>query len=446
MKKKKYIASVFANGDLVEYCSTVAENKEEAKEKIVKEKAPEIIEVHFDDFMKEYQVRIEASNGEVFDDNLYAESVDELLTYLSNEEYFIRRGDIENMSIKLLGVNEDPDNTCGDEDLEDEVDEKDTDSKKAEEVMESSNTTPKQHYMKVIIRTSYKKNFNKLISINKLDSYYEIDKSKTTSVMVNDEGIATCYLNETGIYIINENFNTKFIINKVCDEKIEVFYDYITPFKDITDEELINVLNRHYSTSIDIADYWNIGDTRNFKITDTCRPYPYYNLTGNVEMVIVGFNHDELSSPTVWRDKAALTIAAKNIYPYSTYPITFIDTEYDYKHTAINKFLEKNFYNALSISKYIKPIVKEDGNEYKCFIPSADEVFPPETVRFIFGEVREKQYPYYKEICNRIKDEDWLLRNIKENSFYTCNKDGKLLLKMMFSSNNEGALVPHICL
>ena len=88
----------------------------------------------------------------------------------------------------------------------------------------------------------------------------------------------------------------------------------IVPFPSGEWTDICNMLESHYLGFINVSAYWKIGDSRIFHIdeipaTDTMPGQP----AQDIELTIVDFNKDELTTPGVFRKKAAVSLIAKNI-------------------------------------------------------------------------------------------------------------------------------------
>ena len=116
----------------------------------------------------------------------------------------------------------------------------------------------------------------------------------------------------------------------------------IVPFPSGEWTDICNMLESHYLGFINVSAYWKIGDSRIFHIdeipaTDTMPGQP----AQDIELTIVDFNKDELTSPGVFRKKAAVTLIAKNILEnYSYDQLNSLDSDNVKEHK-------------LSISRYV---------------------------------------------------------------------------------------------
>lgn len=89
-------------------------------------------------------------------------------------------------------------------------------------------------------------------------------------------------------------------------------------FSDASDTEIAALLEAHYAGIINIKDYWNVGDTRTIHLSDMGLWQVGTNKNGethtaqDVEIVIIGFNVDDLVTPINGKIKAAITVQLKS--------------------------------------------------------------------------------------------------------------------------------------
>jgi hypothetical protein len=80
-----------------------------------------------------------------------------------------------------------------------------------------------------------------------------------------------------------------------------------------TDDEITSMLESHYAGTIDISDYWAIGDVRRVSLSAIAS-----GTTGeaqdaqDIDLVIIGLNHDTLATTNGTRTTAAITVQTKN--------------------------------------------------------------------------------------------------------------------------------------
>ena len=197
-----------------------------------------------------------------------------------------------------------------------------------------------------------------------------------------------------------------------------------------TDAQIAAMIEAHYAGDIDIADYWSVGQTRTVNIASfssgTCT-----HVAQNIQLVIIGIKHDDLSSAINGKTKAAITIQTKQLlgnagnaereyyWGSSHYPVS--NSENWSGSPLRTTYLNTNFYNALSTTTFrslIKTVTKKNLSTHtgtttintsdKIFLPSYPEVFGTTTYsNYISGgavsNYEGSQYNYFSTSSNRIK-------------------------------------------
>lgn len=174
------------------------------------------------------------------------------------------------------------------------------------------------------------------------------------------------------------------------------------------------MLEAHYAGTIDIADYWAVGDKRNISLNGT-----------DYEFVIMDFDHYDLAASINGKTKAAVVIGMVDCYgalyqmnssntnsggwTSSVMRQTTMNTMKGYLPTAIQN-LAKQVKTKTSAGN--KSTTINIDNDY-CFLPSEIEVFGSTTLS-VSGE--GTQLEYYKTSSNRIKKMgtsncNWCLRS-----------------------------------
>ena len=239
-----------------------------------------------------------------------------------------------------------------------------------------------------------------------------------TSTGQNGNVIVTVTVSETDNY-------------KSASKTISVKCDFlkIVTWADGTYEEISAMLDAHYTGTIDISDYWSVGDVRTI-------PLSAMSATGvgesqsaqNAEVVIIGLGHDDLVSPVNGNSKSAVSLQLKNSlatvgYMYSAYNSPSYSL-WDGSPRQI--WCNSVFKNALpaELVSLIKTVTKktwryahssysgyetyrtQQTTEEDCFLVSEFEVFGTQGLSAdTYGTVGEDgtQYEYYKTTSNRIK-------------------------------------------
>lgn len=98
--------------------------------------------------------------------------------------------------------------------------------------------------------------------------------------------------------------------NRLLGEPTEL---KIVTFAGGTDAEIAKMIQAHYNNKINIADYWAVGDTRSVSLSAmsaTGVGESYRAQT--VQLVILGFDHDDLTTAINGHSKAAVSIGLKD--------------------------------------------------------------------------------------------------------------------------------------
>ena len=96
--------------------------------------------------------------------------------------------------------------------------------------------------------------------------------------------------------VINEEKPLGLVYNGDLIYKGKPSYE-IVDFATGTDEQIAAMLEAHYDGKINISDYWHIGDTRTVHINASGKSgdYTTSHAAQDMQMVIMDFNHDDLS-------------------------------------------------------------------------------------------------------------------------------------------------------
>ena len=207
----------------------------------------------------------------------------------------------------------------------------------------------------------------------------------------------------------------------------------VVTFKDGTDAQIAAMLEAHYDGSIDIADYWSVGDERTVHLnaTSTTSTKSKAHVAQNMTMVIIGINHDDLKTQQGTRTKAAITVQCRETlgnkgseedeYYWGTshYPVQ--DTE-NYTTSPLRTWLNGAFISAMptTFGALVKTVNKKNlakhttssgapvNSEDKAFLLSYPEVFGTTKYSYYLnngdvGTYEGTQYKYYQTSANRTK-------------------------------------------
>ena len=223
----------------------------------------------------------------------------------------------------------------------------------------------------------------------------------------------------------NTNINMDKMVsgNTTIEPKERVLGSNVPRFTSCTDNELVAVLQGYYNNTIPIEDIkatWHVGDTRTVHLSamealqgehDTIESHREQD----VDIVLIGFNHDELAQPINGHTTALITVQLKDVlldqahaghntpeyYDGSTNTENgyICETNTDYKlfnETLRNTWLEFSFISALpqTLQACVKSVNKKmlgvDGSEllqwdHSCpaFLLSLTEIYGGQGIPFI---------------------------------------------------------------
>ncbi len=192
-------------------------------------------------------------------------------------------------------------------------------------------------------------------------------------------------------------------------------------FATATDEQLATILNAHYQGLLDIADYWNVGDTRVMHLSAMAGGSGgEAHVEQDMTMVIVAINHDDLKEQIGTRTKAAVTLQCREVLANKG----TAENGQNYGGTGQwsanprRTWLNNTFAGALpsGIQSLLKTVIKKNlanhtnntagtDTEDKVFFPSYPEMFGSASYSYYKGSqaLEGQQYPYYNSNAKRIK-------------------------------------------
>ena len=218
--------------------------------------------------------------------------------------------------------------------------------------------------------------------------------------------------------------------NRLLGEPTEL---KIVTFAGGTDAEIAKMIQAHYNNKINIADYWAVGDTRTVSLSAmSATGVGESHRAQTVQLVILGFEHDDLATAINGHSKAAVSVGLKDCLMDATSASNAnngsADTEKGYmnstntnvggwKNCARRTWCNNVFFSALSSTwqSMVKTVNKKVsvGNnsstietvQDKIFLAAEIEIFGSTTYSFA-GE--GTQYQYYKNAtANRYKMPKW---------------------------------------
>ena len=218
--------------------------------------------------------------------------------------------------------------------------------------------------------------------------------------------------------------------NRLLGEPTEL---KIVTFAGGTDAEIAKMIQAHYNNKINIADYWAVGDTRSVSLSAmSATGVGESHRAQTVQLVILGFEHDDLATAINGHSKAAVSVGLKDCLMDATSVSNVnngsADTEKGYmnstntnvggwKNCARRTWCNNVFFSALptawqSMIKTVNKKVSVGNNsstietvQDKIFLAAEIEIFGSTTYSFA-GE--GAQYQYYKNAtANRYKMPKW---------------------------------------
>lgn len=266
--------------------------------------------------------------------------------------------------------------------------------------------------------------------------------------------------------------------NRLLGEPTEL---KIVTFAGGTDAEIAKMIQAHYNNKINISDYWAVGDTRSVSLSAMAATgVGKSHRAQTVQLVILGFEHDDLATAINGHSKAAVSVGLKDCLMDATSASNVnngsADTEKGYmnstntnvggwKNCARRTWCNNVFFSALpsvwrSMVKTVNKKVSVGNNsstietvQDKIFLAAEIEIFGSTTYSFS-GE--GTQYQYYKNAAaNRYKMPKWSSSYVShvywERSPYSGNSTDFCSVDGNGSANTNGAdgargVAPCLCI
>ena len=266
--------------------------------------------------------------------------------------------------------------------------------------------------------------------------------------------------------------------NRLLGEPTEL---KIVTFASGTDAEIAKMIQAHYNNKINIADYWAVGDTRSVSLSAMAATgVGESHRAQTVQLVILGFEHDDLATAINGHSKAAVSVGLKDCLMDATSASNSnngsADTEKGYmnstntnnggwKNCARRTWCNNVFFAALpstwqSMVKTVNKKVSVGNNsstietvQDKIFLAAEIEIFGSTTYSFS-GE--GTQYQYYKNAtANRYKMPKWSSSSVSNvywersprsgSSTHFCRVDGNGSADYI-SANSASGVAPCLCI
>lgn len=213
--------------------------------------------------------------------------------------------------------------------------------------------------------------------------------------------------------------------NRLLGEPTEL---KIVTFAGGTDAEIAKMIQAHYNNKINISDYWAVGDTRSVSLSAmSATGVGESHRAQTVQLVILGFEHDDLATAINGHSKAAVSVGLKDCLMDATSASNVnkgsADTEKGYmnstntnvggwKNCARRTWCNNVFFSALpsvwrSMVKIVNKKSGTGGGSSSDTEITADKIFLAAEIE-IFGSRKYSvdgegtQYQYYKNATANI--------------------------------------------
>lgn len=246
----------------------------------------------------------------------------------------------------------------------------------------------------------------------------------------------------------NTNY-LKLYSGNVLLSNVSIKTNTVVTWQNGTDAEIADMLTAHYKGDIKISDYWSVGDTRKVSLSN-----------GEwVELVIIGFDADTLTSSINGKTLAAVTWQQKNCLADKR-AMSSNSNAYDWTNTNLRTWLRDTYYGYLpsKFKSLIKTVNKKSSHTLSTPSSTASPtVFDSQETIFIpsYGELhsnniapdKTKVYEFYKVASNVSKNMSYWTRTgyvyiTTSNSTYGFHTDGGNYT----SATNSQGVAPAGCL
>lgn len=246
----------------------------------------------------------------------------------------------------------------------------------------------------------------------------------------------------------NTNY-LKLYSGNVLLSTVSIKTNTVVTWQNGTDAEIADMLTAHYKGDIKISDYWSVGDTRKVSLSN-----------GEwVELVIIGFDADTLTSSINGKTLAAVTWQQKNCLA-DKQAMSSNSNAYDWTNTNLRTWLRDTYYGYLpsKFKSLIKTVNKKSSHTLSTPSPTVSPtVFDSQETIFIpsYGELHSNNiapdkttvYEFYKVASNVSKNMSYWTRTgcvyiTTSNSAYGFHTDGGNYT----SATNSQGVAPAGCL
>lgn len=142
----------------------------------------------------------------------------------------------------------------------------------------------------------------------------------------------------------------------------------IVDFSGGTDEEIAKMLQAHYEGKINVSDYWSVGDIRKIHVNAVNNSADYKggkHSEQDMNFMIIGFDHDDLTTSINNKTKAAITVQAEKIFGSSNGSIENLyilssssntTDENTWEELPVRTWLNTSFFDSLPMT--LQPLIK----------------------------------------------------------------------------------------
>ena len=276
--------------------------------------------------------------------------------------------------------------------------------------------------------------------------------------MISDLNNGTTYYVQVYSYNDKARFTGSDVVSATPNIPVQ-----LVPWSTATEDQIVAMVDAYYNDEItldEVKSVWAVGDTRTMQLSAMASGYvSESHEVQAVELTIIDFDHDDLTTYVNIKTKALVTVQLKNCLNNKGYMNSARTTSGGWEGINRRNWCNYIFKNAIPsiISNSIKSVNKKNYKVYNdttitttsdyCFFLSETEVFGTNTNSA--GSTEGTQYEYYKTSSNRVKQVNgsnyfWWLRS-PSLSTYFCTVNGSSYSNNDLADNFNG-LCPAFCL
>jgi hypothetical protein len=292
--------------------------------------------------------------------------------------------------------------------------------------------------------------------------YYDDGTKETLTTSEDGQTYTNCVYNKNGI-LLKKTVTT--IDSVTGNIRADVAYDGsvngVVDFENASWEEIAVMLTRHYSGTINLADFWSVGDTKLITYNGMeANGVGESHKSASQKIVILDFDHDTISGGT----KSAITLGFLNGLGNPGYMHSENSNVGGWASCNRRTWCNNTFYNALpaGLRSLIKTVDKfyTPGNGSrnimtctdKCFLLSESEIKGAATSNSLSTE--GEQYPIFvsgdavkkKQGDDVAGYDNWLTRSAcieNETQYVYIESDGDVNVS---DANSQYQIIPAFCI